>query len=595
MNNQNKSKKIFLLYSLLVAGFLLFLGVMLITTLKSRDLPSLYTQNSSKASRGSIISADGFHIATTIKLYKAVVNTYYIDPKKRELFIKLFSIYSEIDAKEVEQRLNKQKGLAVLSYNIPQKQAQYLKQLAYELRRLKVFVERKNSITGKTSLHGLSIIESGESREYEYDRLLTPIIGYPHKVEEDGYTYVKGVKGLEKKFENELQPKQDELSQGLRDVNSYIILNKNSFTKQEINGLDVKLNIPISFQIRVEKMLDAMKEDLQAKEIIATVMSSADGKVLGMASSNRFLPKSIEKEDYQSLNSSMIEYSFEPGSVIKTVIFSILLDKGLVNPYDMVNGHNGRYTIGKKTITDEHKFDWLSAEDVIVHSSNVGIAQLAQKLTGTEFSQGLIDFGFSKPSTPDLVYEKVGSVPSIMQLNNEIYKATCAYGYGMRANLMQIVRAYSAFNNNGRMVTPKIVDCFIDSQRKEITIPNEEQIQVIKSTTADRMKSILIKTVNEGTGVKAKTEGLEVGGKTGTAHIVEDGKYVSEYNTAFVGFANDKESKYTLGVIVVKPKKSHFAAQTAVVVFKKTIDILIEDGYLKPTIIENNASKPNVI
>src|SRR3990167_266531 len=595
MNNQNKSKKIFLLYSLLVACFLLFLGVMLITTIKYRDLPSLYAQNSSKAVRGSIISADGFNIATTIKLYKAVVNTYYIDPQKRELFIKLFSIYSEIDAKEVEQRLNKQKGIAVLSYNLPQKQAQYLKQLAFELRRLKVFIERKNPITGKTSLHGLSIIESGESREYAYDKLLTPIIGYPHKVEEDGYTYVKGVKGLEKKFENELQPKQDELSQGLRDINSYIILNKNSFTKQEINGLDVKLNIPISLQIRVENMLDIMKADLQAKEVIATVMNSTNGKVIGMASSNRFLPKSIQKDDYQSLNSSMIEYSFEPGSVIKTVIFSILLDKGLVNPYDMVNGHNGRYTIGKKTITDEHKFDWLSAEDIIVHSSNVGIAQIAQKLTGSEFNQGLIDFGFSKASTPDLVYEKVGSVPSTMQLNNEIYKATCSYGYGMRANLMQLIRAYSAFNNNGRIVTPKIINCFIDNHRKEITIPNEEQIQVIKSTTADRMKSILIKTVNEGTGVKAKTAGLEIGGKTGTAHIVEEGKYVNEYNTAFIGFANDKESKYSIGVIVVKPKKSQFAAQTAVPVFKKTIDILVEDGYLKPTIIEDNASKPNVI
>ena len=595
MNNQNKSKKIFLLYSLLVAGFLLFLGVMLITTIKYRDLPSLYAQNSSKAVRGSIISADGFNIATTIKLYKAVVNTYYIDPQKRELFIKLFSIYSEIDAKEVEQRLNKQKGIAVLSYNLPQKQAQYLKQLAFELRRLKVFIERKNPITGKTSLHGLSIIESGESREYAYDKLLTPIIGYPHKVEEDGYTYVKGVKGLEKKFENELQPKQDELSQGLRDINSYIILNKNSFTKQEINGLDVKLNIPISLQIRVENMLDIMKADLQAKEVIATVMNSTNGKVIGMASSNRFLPKSIQKDDYQSLNSSMIEYSFEPGSVIKTVIFSILLDKGLVNPYDMVNGHNGRYTIGKKTITDEHKFDWLSAEDIIVHSSNVGIAQIAQKLTGSEFNQGLIDFGFSKASTPDLVYEKVGSVPSTMQLNNEIYKATCSYGYGMRANLMQLIRAYSAFNNNGRIVTPKIINCFIDNHRKEITIPNEEQIQVIKSTTADRMKSILIKTVNEGTGVKAKTAGLEIGCKTGTAHIVEEGKYVNEYNTAFIGFANDKESKYSIGVIVVKPKKSQFAAQTAVPVFKKTIDILVEDGYLKPTIIEDNASKPNVI
>ncbi len=603
MTNQNKSKKIFLLYSLIVIGFLIFLSVMLLTTLKSRDLPSLYTKESSKATRGSIISADGFHIATTVKLYKAIVNSYYIDPKKKELFIELFSIYSGIDASEIEDKLKKQKGVVVLSYNIPQKQAQYLKQLAYELRRLKVFIERKNSITGKTTLHGLNIIESGEGREYPYDMLLTPIIGYPHKAEEDGYTYIKGVKGIEKRFENELQAKQDEISQGPRDVNGYIVLNRDSFTKPEINGLDIKLNIPVELQIRIEKMLDDMKLELNAREAMIVIMNSQNGKVLTMASSNRFLPKSIQKEDYEALNSSMIEYSFEPGSVIKSITFSILLDKGLVNPYDMINGHHGRYQIGKKTITDEHKFDWLSAEDVIVHSSNVGIAQLAQKLSGADFNQRLTDFGFSTKSTPDLIFEKVGSIPDAVQLNSEIYKATCAYGYGMRANLMQLIRAYSAFNNNGRIVTPKVVDCFVDAHKKELKIPNEEQIQVIKSTTAQRMKDILIKTVNEGTGTKAKTAGLEIGGKTGTAHLVENGQYVNEYNTAFIGFANDKKSKYTIGAIVVRPKKSQFAAQTAVPVFKKAINILIEENYLKPDIpdgepkleIPEDKLKPNII
>ena len=260
MINQNKSKKIFLLYSLITLGFLIFLSVMLITTLKSRHLPSLYTKESAKAVRGSIISADGFHIATTKKLYKAVVNNYYIDPLKKELFVELFSIYSGMSSKEIKEKLNRRKGVVVLSYNIPQKQAQYLKQLSYELRRYKVFIERKNTKTGRSSIHGLSVIESGESREYPYDNLLTPIIGYPHKLEEDGYTYIKGVKGLEKRFENELQAKQNELSQGPRDVNSYIILNRDSFTKPKINGLDIKLNIPVSLQIRVEKMLDEMKK-----------------------------------------------------------------------------------------------------------------------------------------------------------------------------------------------------------------------------------------------------------------------------------------------------------------------------------------------
>ena len=586
MVNENKSKKILLLYGLIGLGFLVFLSVMLLTTLKSRHLPSLYTQQSSKSERGSIISADGFHIATTKKLYKAVVNNKYIDPQKEELFIQLFSIYSGISPQKVKKRLHKRKGRVVLSYLIPEKQAQYLKKLAYELRRYKVFVELINKRTGLRAMHGLSIIESGETRLYPYGNVLTPIIGYPHKQEDEGYTRIKGVKGLEKRFDVELSSRQDGSSRGKRDVHSYIILNKDSFTKPNLNGLNIKLTIPIALQIKIERMSSQMKKELRAKQVMLAVMDSQTGRVLAIASSNRFLPKDIKRSDYPSLNSSMIEYSFEPGSVIKPITFALLLDKKLINPYDLVNGHNGKFKIGNKVITDEHKFAWLSAEDTIVHSSNVGIAQLAQKLSGQEFHEGLKSFGFTQKSTPDLIYEKSGTIPSINWLNKEIYKATSSYGYSMHVNLMQLLRAYSAFNNNGRIVTPHIVDSFIDEFGVETKLENEEEIQIIKSATALRMQKILVKTVNKGTGTKAITKGLVVGGKTGTAHIVEKGKYVNKYNTAFMGFVNDKNVNLTMGVIVVQPKKSQFASQTAVPVFKKAIDILVEDGYLKPDIVE---------
>lgn len=586
MVNENKSKKILLLYALIGLGFVVFLSVMLITTLKSRHLPSLYTEKSSKSERGSIISADGFHIATTKKLYKAVVNNRYIDPQKEDLFIELFSIYSGIDPLRVKKRLHKQKGLVVLSYLIPEKQAQYLKKLAYELRQYKVFMELKNERTGLRSVHGLSIIESGETRLYPYGDVLTPIIGYPQKLEDDGYTRIRGIKGLEKRFDNELSSRQDGSSRGKRDVNSYIILNKDSFTKANLNGLNIKLTIPISLQIKLERMCSNMKEELRAKQVMLAIMDSKTGRVLSMATSNRFLPKDIQKSDYPFLNSGMVEYSFEPGSVIKPITFALLLDKKRINPYDLVNGHNGKFRIGQKVITDEHKFAWLSAEDVIVHSSNVGIAQLAQKLSGFEFHEGLKSFGFTKKSTPDLIYEKSGSLPSINQLNRDIYKATCSYGYSMRANLMQLLRAYSAFNNNGRTIKPQIVDSFIDEFKTQTKIENEEAVQVIQSATASRMKDILIKTVNKGTGTKAITPGLVVGGKTGTAHIVERGQYVNKYNTAFIGFANDKNVNLTIGAIVIQPKKSQFASQTAVPTFKKAVDILIEDGYLKPDIVK---------
>ena len=591
MSNHNRSKKILFLYGLISLGFLLFIVVMLNTVVKSRHIPSVHAKESSRAQRGSIISADGFHLATTKKLYKAVVNTRYIDPDKKELFVELFSIYSGISSKDILKKLSKKKGVVVLSYNIPQIQAHYLKKLARELRRFKVFMSIKNKKTGLRSVHGLSIIESGESREYPYGKLLTPIVGYPHKLEDDGYTSIKGVKGLERRFDDVLAARQNGSSRGMRDVNSYIILNKESFTKAEIDGLDIKLTIPISLQIKIEGMLDIMKKEIRAKQIMIAIMNSKTGDVYAMASSNRFFPKKIHRRDYPSLNSGMIEYSFEPGSVIKPVTFALLLEKGLVNPYDLVNGHNGRYRIGRKVITDEHKFDWLSAENVIVHSSNIGMAQLSQKLSGYEFNEGLKKFGFSKKSTPDLIYEKVGSIPSSKRLENKIYKATCSYGYGMRANLMQVLRAYTAFNNNGRIVYPKIVSSFIDEHNKESKTPYEEPIQVIRSSTAQIMKKILIKTVNKGTGVKAITPGIEVGGKTGTAHIVEKGKYVRKYNTAFMGFANDAKHKYSIGVVVIQPKKSQFASQTAVPVFKKAVDIMIEDGYLTPSLNPNIVKK----
>lgn len=591
-NIQSKSKKIFLLFALLILGFIIFLGVMLIITLKPRELPSLYTKKISKASRGTIISADGYRIATTQKLYKAVINTHYLDPNKKDLFVQLFSIYSGIDVKEVLKKINVPNGVVILSYNIPEREAQYLKQLSYELNRLKVFIEIKNAQTGKLSVQGLNIIESGESREYPYGELLTPLIGYPHKDEENGYTHISGVKGIEKRFESELQSKQDEISQGLRDVNGYVILNRESFTKQGIDGLDVKLTIPVALQIKIEKMLSEMRAYLGAEQIMIVVMDASNGNVLSSASSNRFLPKEIKKEDYPSLNTGIIEYSYEPGSVVKAVTFALLLDKGLVNPYEMINGFGGRYQLGNKTITDEHKFGRISAEDIIVHSSNVGIAQLSQRLGGAEFNQGLSSFGFAKPSTPDLIFEKTGSIPHPQQLENEIYRATCAYGYGMRANLLQLIKAYSAFNNDGKIVTPRFISALIDRQKKEILLPEEEQIEVIKSQTAQRMKSILVKTVNEGTGVKAITKGLEIGGKTGTAHIVEAGQYVKKYNTSFVGFANDKEKRYTIGVSVIKPTRSQFASLTAVPVFKKTVDIMVEDGYLKPEVEAANKSVP---
>jgi cell division protein FtsI (penicillin-binding protein 3) len=249
----------------------------------------------------------------------------------------------------------------------------------------------------------------------------------------------------------------------------------------------------------------------------------------------------------------------------------------------MIDGHNGKYLLGQKTIVDEQPFKALSAEDVIVYSSNIGIAQLAQRLNGYEIARGLERFGFVHFSGIDLPYEKRGSLPDSNRLDNQLYKAIVSYGYALSSNPVQMLSAYNVFNNNGRLISPKIADTFITHDKKIIPVhPHRDPIQTISPATAAQMKKILIKTVTNGTGKIAQTQGLEIGGKTGTVHIVKDVNSSAAYNTSFYGFANDTNHAYTIGVIVREPRTNFYSSMTAAPVFKEIVDVMVGERYLIP-------------
>ncbi len=569
---------------LFIAGVLSFLGSTLHTALSDRQIPKLVISETNRALRGPIVSGEGFRLVFSQKLYKAMVNTRNIDPDKRELFIRLFSIYSGISEKDIKKRL-RAKGNVVLSYSIDANRAKYLKELARKLRLLKVFIPYKDR-NGRIIKYGLSLTESGESRIFSYKDILTPVLGFIRKREEEGFTRPVGVKGLEKYYQKELLPIQNGIVRGERDIGNTIILDGESFVKPAIDGMSLKLNISIGLQKAVEAVLDRAKSELKAKEAIACIMEAQSGRILSLATSNRYDPSNIRRRDYDSLNVSAVEYTYEPGSVIKPITFALLLKEKKVNPFDIVRTYGGRYRLGRKIITDEHKEEWMSAENVIVYSSNIGIAQLAQRLDAVEFTEGFRDFGFLQKSGIDLPYEHIGVMPRVTQMRSEIYKATVAYGYGMRATLIQLVRAYNVFNNRGKLIEPKIVSEIIDPMGKIYPVEqNGEPRQVIPPATAAKMMNILEKVVKKGTGTKAYTPGLRVGGKTGTAHIAgKKGGYAKLYNSSFIGFANDKKRRLTIGVLIREPKKRYhyFASMSAVPVFKQIVDLLVEQGELKP-------------
>ncbi|MEA3384638.1 MAG: penicillin-binding protein 2 [Campylobacterota bacterium] len=571
------------------------------TTKENRDLPSLVYTKKDLAVRGNIYSADNFKISTSKKIYAASVNTRSINKNKKDLFVTLFSIYSNIPKKKILEKLSKRKGFVILSRNIDQRVAKNLQSLAYKLRQLDVFDSIK--VNGYDRLYGLSIYETGEARLYPYNDTLTPVIGYMKKNNsKSGKQRVNGVKGIEREFNSYLNDMEDGVLKGEKDVLSYILFNKDSEIIQRKDGNDIQLTIPLKLQRNIELMLDRYKEKLGAEEIIISVMESKSGKILTLASSNRYNPNQIAQKDIKNLNVHAIEYNFEPGSVIKPVSIALAIDANKIKPGELFFAYNkgkrnkegeypkGKYKLDRHTIGDDHRFtkNYLTLEDIFIYSSNIGTLMIANRLSAEQFYNGYLAFGLSKKTNIELPYEKRGIIHKLYQYRageaegkDNVYKATDSYGQGITATFMQVLRAYSVFNNDGKIVTPYLVN------KSAI----KEQEQVVSKNTANKIKSLLIKTVEEGTGKKAIIDGLKIGGKTGTANVVERGTYQRKYMSSFFGFVNDEKNSYTIGVTVNDPISTgkywyyYYASNSAVPVFKEVTKILIKLNYLTP--IEN--------
>ncbi len=575
---------IFMIITFLLIAFL----ITIISTINSdRHTDNKFSTIRDRAIRGSIISADGYSLSYSQKLYRAEVNTLSIEPKKKNLFINLFSIYSGIDKYKIEQKFrNKRgkliKGRIILSRDIDIRLASDLKSLSRKLNSMRVF--RPLNRSKPHLVLGLDIIADNEKRFFPYKSLLTPTVGYVQNREIKGYKSPVAIKGLEKEYDSYLAPTRDGLIKGKRDVLGTVIRTKESINISRIDGMNLHINIALDFQKSIEDILDSMKREIKADEILVAVMNSKTGQIISLATSERFNPEHIYQKDVKILNPNFTEYLYEPGSVIKPLTLSIALEHNRVD-LDREIKLGGKYRVNKRyTITDDSYFKSLTPRGIIIHSSNIGISKIAWQLSGKELYDGFRAFGLAQKSGIDLSKELKGKIKAPYLLDYPTYSANSAYGYGMYVNFMQLIKAYSAFNNSGVAVTPKIAEYLSDNKNREYNIESDvPSLKSCSAKTAELIHNILIDVVKKGTGRNAQYDGLEIGGKTGTAHIAYKGKYIDEYHSSFLGFVNDKfNHKYTVGVLVIKPKKFYFASQTAVPIFRKVVERMVEFNYLKP-------------
>ena len=570
--SDNHSLKIGLLYSVIAVFLVLFLSrAFTITITKPPYFVNPKKKETDLAFRGEISSDDNFKIATNKKNFTIAVVPKYIDKNKIDIFINLMSIYTNKPPSYYKKKL-KTPNRVILLKNVPYKIKKNLQYLSTLLDIKKVFLR----VPKKDIVLGLEIFENPSTRDYIFKDTLEPILGFVRLNKKSNQYY--GKTGLENFYNEELTPKQNGLIISQRDVKGRLIYSGETIVKKREDGFNLTLNINLILQRKIEKILDKFKQKLNTKEILAVIMNSQTGQILTIASSNRYNPKHIKPSEIPNLKMDIIQYSYEPGSVMKPITLAMLLEHKKVNPFEILNAHNGIFYFKRNfTIYDDEKFKYLNVIQAVIHSSNIVFAQLGLRLTPAEFRDGLLKFGFSKKSGIDLPYEEKGKVFSTKELLSETHRASNAFGYALQANLIQLLKAYNSFNNNGIMVTPRIVK----SINNKLLEPRYKQI--ISPSTAQTILNILRKVVLQGTAKKTDIKGLFIAGKTGTAKINKNGKYIKGlYNSTFIGFVNDKSHKYTIAVLSIKPDKKHyFASQTSVVVFKNIVETMLDMGLLK--------------
>ncbi|MFC1508219.1 penicillin-binding transpeptidase domain-containing protein [Candidatus Omnitrophota bacterium] len=413
------------------------------------------------------------------------------------------------------------------------------------------------------------------NRFYQYGKVGAHIIGITNV---DNY----GIEGSELYFNDDLMGR-DGRTTVLRDAKgkSQPSLDKPLVNSQ--NGMDVVLTIDWKIQDIAEYELESCLKKTGARWGGAIVLDSGTGEILAMANVPVFDPNKSRSFSgaHDIIRNRLVTDMFEPGSIFKIVAFTEILDTGILTENDMIDCENGRYRIFNHTINDTHELEVVPVSDVLIHSSNIGTVKIAEKIGKKRLYKRARLMGFGEVTGIDFPYETPGRLPNPRKWS-KLSLPTISFGQGVAVSPLQIIMAYGALANGGNLMTPIILKEIVgNTERAGRT--NKSQIirRVMSENTARRLTDLFVSVVEEGTGKSASLPNMRIGGKTGTAQRIEEGKkgYIpGRYISSFIGFLPDCKKKIVCLIMVDSPKGLYYGSQVAAPVFKNIINRLVNLG-----------------
>lgn len=364
------------------------------------------------------------------------------------------------------------------------------------------------------------------------------------------------------------------------------------FDADQLSGLqqagnNLVLTLDRHIQYIAEQALSEAVAKYKAKSGLAMVMNPKTGALLAIAHDPVFNLNTYRKYNRSAWRNRSITDPFEPGSTMKIFSVAAALETGTMDSGTIFYCENGAYLIGRHTVHDTKSYGWLSLQQIVKYSSNIGAVKLVEKMGNRALFGSLQKFGFGRRTQIDSPGESTGSLSHYKRWTT-VDAGAIAFGQGVSVTGLQLITAVAALANDGLLMQPHIVQAITDPNGRLIrNVEPKAAGQVVSAKTARTVRRIMRTVITPGgTGINAELDGYDVCGKTGTAQkIDENGRYASDqYVSSFVGFAPAQQPALAVLVIVDEPQGSHYGGVVAAPAFKKIIKESL--GYLN--IVPNN-------
>jgi len=307
----------------------------------------------------------------------------------------------------------------------------------------------------------------------------------------------------------------------------------------------VALSIDMRVQHVVRDELKKAMEKFKAIAAVGVVMDANTGEVVAMSSLPDYDPNNFQKTFSKGALNRATAGVFEMGSTFKAITTAMALDSGKVSMHDRFDARKPIKQDGRR-IRDFHaQKRILSVPEVFIYSSNIGTAKMAQAVGIDAHKEFLERLGLLAPAAHEL--PEIGK-PLSPKVWKTLSSMTISYGHGLSVTPLQTLSAASALLNGGKLIAPTF-------RPRSIEEANEIATRVVSEETSHNMRYLFRLNVEKGSGSRAEVEGYAVGGKTGTAEKVVDGKYSTEKKlNSFLSAFPINNPRYVMLVMIDEPQ-----------------------------------------